>query len=180
MHECSLRTADADSGSPPTPVDAGLPAAPTPESGLEPTESVTRRVDAGPIAGLRYQEFADIPLTHVATASTGEAGPHVVATLANESSESWAYRVPRGPAPFAGGRAGDGDAELRLAPEEEPAPVTDGVLRPGESIRSTVTASAFTGAEPCWPEGEFRFSQPLAVWTDDESLSYHWSVTLRL
>jgi len=194
MQERSLQTVDADSGSPLTPANAGLPAspsrvrpegetpstAPTRESGLEPTESVTRRVDAGPIAALRYQEFAGLPLTHIASATAGETGPKVTATLANESNETWAYRVPRGPAPFAGGRASDGTGELRLAPEAEPAAVTDGVLRPGESVRSAVTASALTGAESGWPEGEFRFGQPLTVWTDDEAFSYHWRVTLRL
>ncbi|GAB7095576.1 hypothetical protein JCM30237_27300 [Halolamina litorea] len=195
MRKRSLRTPNADRGTPQTPVDAGLPATPDRvrlptehgssastalDSGLEPTESVTRRVDADPVTALRYQEFGALPLTHVATVSTGDAGPRVIATLANDSGETWAYRVPKGPAPFAGGRATLGDAEVRLAPDEEPAPLTDGVLHPGESIHSAVSASALTGAEPGWPEGEYRFQQPLTVWTDERAHSYNWRVTLRV
>lgn len=178
MPKRPLRTADGDASPRLIPADAGLPASPTPNSGLEPTESVTHRVDAGPVSALRYQEFADLPLKHVATVSTGEAGPRVIATLADEGGESWAYRVPRGPAPFAGGRATVGDDELRASPADEPSPFTDGVLRPGESVRSTVSVSALSGAEPGWPEGEYTFLQPLTVWTDERAYSYNWRVTL--
>lgn len=170
--------ADREPSPPLSPADAGLPTAPTPDSGLEPTESVTQRVDAGPLSALRYQEFSALTLTHAATVSAGDAGPRLIATLANESGESWAYRVPKGPAPFAGGRATVDDTEVRLTPETEPSPLTDGVLRPGETLRSTLSVSALTGADPDWPEGEYRFRQPITVWTDEAAFSYNWGVTL--
>ena len=195
MDQRALRAADPSArvDERPTPADAGLPASPdevrlpegrspspSPASGLAPTETVTRRVDAGPLTALRYQKFADLPHQHAATVSMADSGPRVVATLANGSDESWAYRAPRGSAPFAGGRASadDTDAELHAAPAKESAGFTDGVLRPGESIRSTVAVSALTGGEPGWPEGEFTFLQPLTVWTDEAAYSYNWQVTL--
>ena len=164
----------------PTPADAGFPASPSADSGLSPTETVTHTVDAGPLTALRYQTFAAVPHQHAATVSMDENGPRVVATLANDDDESWAYRAPRGPAPLAGGRASadDSDAELRAAPVDDEGGFNDGVLRPGESVRSTVSVSALTGGEPGWPEGEFTFFQPLTVWTDKRAYSYNWQVTL--
>jgi hypothetical protein len=164
----------------PTPADVGFPASPSPDSGLSPTETVTHRVDAGPLTALRYQTFAALPHQHAATASVDENGPRVVATLANDDDESWAYRAPRGPAPLAGGRASadDTDAELRAGPAADDEGFNDGVLRPGESVRSTVSVSALTGGEPDWPEGAFSFLQPLTVWTDEAAYSDNWQVTL--
>ncbi|QKY21553.1 hypothetical protein B4589_014655 [Halolamina sp. CBA1230] len=182
MDDRALRAADANGRAEerPIPADLDLPATPSLESGLAPTETVTRRIDAGPLTAIHYQQFADLPHQHAATTSLGESGPRVVATLANGSDESWAYRVPRGPAPFAGGRASaDGtDAELRAAPVDESDGFGDGVLRPGESVRTTVSISALTGGEPGWPDGEFTFLQPVSVWADDAAYSYNWQVTL--
>lgn len=163
-----------------TPADAGFPASPSPDSGLSPTETVTHRVDAGPLTALRFQTFAALPHQHAATASVDENGPRVVGTLANDDDESWAHRAPRGPAPLAAGRpsADDTDAELRTVPVDDADGFNDGVLRPGESVRPTVSVSALTGGEPDWPEGEFTFLQPLAVWTEEAAYSDNWQVTL--
>lgn len=160
-----------------SPTDADLPASPSPDSGLVPTETVSRRVNVGPVATLRHQEFSALPLRHAATVSAGEDGPRIVATLANGSAEPWGYRVPRGPAPFAGGRASGNGTELRTVPAEATPAVTDGVLRPGESIRSTVAVSPLPD-DAGWPDGEYAFLQPLTVWTDERAYSYNWRLAL--
>lgn len=160
------------------PTEFGLPAAPTPDCGLVPSTTASAVVEGNPLSSIRSQRFDDVPLAHDVTSAPGERGVTLTATLVNESEDVWAYRVPRGPAPFAGGQSTAEDGDLAVTPVDGDDLFSDGVLRPGESVRSTLSVSALSGPAARWPAGEHTFFQPLTVWTEEQTYGYNWQVTV--
>lgn len=159
-----------------------LPASPTPDHGLVPSGTSVTTVDDAPLSAIRSQRFAAVPVSHDVRLVDADCGVRLTATLTNQDEEPWGYRVPRGPAPFAGGRSTTADGELRLTPldgeHDADGLFSDGALAPGESVRSTLAVSALGNETPRWPEGEHAFLQPLSVWTDEVAYDYNWQVTL--
>lgn len=162
----------------PTPDEVGLPASPTPDRGLVPTGTASTTPVDGPLAAVESQRFATVPLAHETAVSHDGTGTTLHATLTNEGEQPWAYRVPRGPAPFAGGHVADDEGDLRLHPPDDDGLFSDGVLRPGESVRSTLALSAVGGPDARMPRGEHAFQQPLRIWTEAATYGYNWAVTV--
>lgn len=161
-----------------SPSDAGLPPAPTPDRGLVPTGTATTAVADGPLAAVESQRFGTVPLRHEASLAVEETGTTLTATLTNTDEQAWAYRVPRGPAPFAGGSKEHDDGELRVRPLGDDTLFSDGVLAPGESVRAELSVSVLGGIGTSVPDGEYAFQQPLTVWTAEETYGYNWQLTL--
>ncbi|MEF8800475.1 MAG: hypothetical protein V5A38_06305 [Halolamina sp.] len=160
------------------PNEFGLPAAPTPDCGLVPSTTASAVVEDGPLSSLRSQRFDEVPLAHDISAAPSDRGVTLRATLTNQSQDVWAYRVPRGPAPFAGGRSTVGGRALAVTPVAGDELFSDGVLQPGESVGSTLTVSAVSGPAGRWPAGEHRFHQPLLVWNGKQTYGYNWQITV--
>lgn len=82
-----------------------LPASPTPDRGLVPSGTSVTTVDGAPLSAVRSQRFAAVTVCHDVRLTDTDDGVRLTATLTNHGDEPWGYRVPRGPAPFAGGRS---------------------------------------------------------------------------
>lgn len=163
------------------PTACGLPASPTPDRGLAPTGTETTVVADGPLTAVESQRFRTVPLRHETALTLEAPGATLHATLRNTSEQAWAYRVPRGPAPFAGGRVESVESderELRVRPLSDDGLFSDGVLGPGESVRSTLSIAAVSGVDGRLPRGEYAFQQPLRVWTAETTYGYNWQVSL--
>jgi len=161
----------------PTPSEFGLPACPTPDHGLVPTGTATTDAD-GPFDTVETQRFRSVPLRHEISLAVEETGPTLTATLTNTSEQPWAYRVPRGPAPFSGGRVESDAGEIRARPFEDDDLFSDGVLRSGESVSSELSLSTTSSPDARLPRGEHTLLQPIRVWNADEVYGYNWQITL--
>jgi hypothetical protein len=160
-----------------TPSALGLPASPTPDRGLVPSGWAEATIDDAPLSAVRCQRFAAVPLCHDVRPAETNTGVRLTATLTNHGDEPWGYRVPRGPAPFAGGRSVTDEGLLRVRRAgDEDGLFSDGALRPGESVHTTLSVTATGDAR--LPAGEHTFYQPLTVWTDERAYGYNWQVTL--